>query len=170
MLCATCGQWILSRLHLHIWQSRLAKRWFLSVINTLIHPIPSRSTFCSGFGVAALECHPLIDSSALAHPKLGSKLKATTRWAEFLLNVPEICTWCCFYVQLRSKRSNKTGCGANSAVIAAASNFLAPRNGEEKSQHDLLAVDACCMCFVERRFVHVRPFKKISLNSLLERR
>lgn len=90
VLCATCGQWSLSRLaspHLAIAPKK--KRWFLSVINTLIpliHPIPSRSTFCSGFGVAALECHPLIDSSA-AHPKLGSKLKATrlpTRWAEFL--------------------------------------------------------------------------------------
>ena len=52
------------------------------------------------------------------------------------------------------------GCGANSAGIAVASIFLAPRNGEEKSQHDWLAVDACGMCFVERRFVHVRPIEK----------
>ena len=78
----------------------------LSVINTLIHPIPSGSTFCSGFGVAALECHPLIDSSALAHPKLGSKLKATrlpTRWAEFLLKVPEICTLVLFLCTTKIK-------------------------------------------------------------------
>ena len=84
------------------------------MINTLIpliHPIPSRSTFCSGFGVAALECHPLIDSSALAHPKLGSETPRLPGYPRgglsFLLNVPEICTWCCFYVQLRSKWSNK---------------------------------------------------------------
>ena len=52
------------------------KKTLVPISDQYPHPIPSRSTFCSGFGVAALECHPLIDSSALAHPKLGSKLKA----------------------------------------------------------------------------------------------